>query len=624
MIPIAIGTPPRRRGGHDPLTNIGAPRRNTPASAGRTRGERVVGHWAQGTPPRRRGGQPTPAGALDVSRNTPALAGRTPHARGRRACGSEHPRVGGEDHRVDIAGRGVRGTPPRRRGGLPQRQPLGRAPRNTPASAGRTRSPPVGGRGRLEHPRVGGEDGPTRARAREPGGTPPRRRGGRLGGDVDDAAGRNTPASAGRTCMTSPKVRYEPEHPRVGGEDTWSGGTCHGYGGTPPRRRGGHRVGGGGGHVHRNTPASAGRTTSTASPPTPPPEHPRVGGEDRNSGPLWQSLGGTPPRRRGGRRQPVLGRLQQRNTPASAGRTPPRGHSRRRSPEHPRVGGEDIAPTGDITLNDGTPPRRRGGLVRVFADDLADRNTPASAGRTARGSPGRSSTSEHPRVGGEDLVEAGNYARDCGTPPRRRGGRRLVRHGPDPRRNTPASAGRTPKPPAKPKPKPEHPRVGGEDRSSHRISPHRSGTPSRRRGGHMLAKVAEAPAGAPPRRQGRPRCLARRPRRGRNTPTSAGRTHGRPRPVTCAAEHPRVGGEDANTRSAHFVEAGPLSVGAHDIDYLFVDEIHNGPPPHRRRRRRPVPRGNPASRSTFASAKRGSVTGTILSDRGHRVGKDDV
>ncbi len=113
-------------------------------------------------------------------------------------------------------------------------------------------------------------------------------------------------------------------HARVGGEDPSPWGPSAGRNGTPPRRRGG-RVRTGPEELHgRNTPASAGRTRSSVMSVSGGAEHPRVGGEDRNSGPLWQSLGGTPPRRRGGPGPEQRPNLLVRNTPASAGRTPSR------------------------------------------------------------------------------------------------------------------------------------------------------------------------------------------------------------------------------------------------------------------------------------------------------------
>ncbi|MFH9439060.1 CRISPR-associated helicase Cas3' [Streptomyces rochei] len=113
--------------------------------------------------------------------------------------------------------------------------------------------------------------------------------------------------------------------------------------------------------------------------------------------------GGTVPRRRGGHRHRPEGRRPHRNTPASAGRLRrERGRPRPR-PNHPHVGGEDSSGTPFYYGYGGTPPRRWGGLVPGVQPRPVERNTP-----------------------------------------RRRGGLRHRQGHPRRRRNTPASAGRTP------------------------------------------------------------------------------------------------------------------------------------------------------------------------------------
>src|SRR5690606_10336593 len=174
-------------------------------------------------------------------------------------------------------------------------------------------------------------------------GTPPRRRGGRSHRDLVRGVRRNTPASAGRTTATRTDRRCRTEHPRVGGED---GGGHHRVvedDGTPPRRRGGPgnvlpRT-----PVVRNTPASAGRTRRPRPHRPGPPEHPRVGGEDQMRTEALAWAGGPP-----------------------------------------RVGGEDPSSPTSVSSPAGTPPRRRGGRPHRHRRRSHPRNTPASAGRTAR------------------------------------------------------------------------------------------------------------------------------------------------------------------------------------------------------------------------------------------------
>src|SRR5690606_29608398 len=145
---------------------------------------------------------------------------------------------------------------------------------------------------------------------------------------------------------------------------------------------------------------------------------------------------GTPPPRRGGPVIAVAGVIWNRNTPASAGRTGPAPSRARGTSEHPRVGGEDVRNVDARTKHDGTP-----------------------------------------RVGGEDTLTKDREPARVGTPPRRRGGRVLgVGHGVQ-GRNTPASAGRTASARSPQLPAAEHPRVGGEDYAPCRTTCSLIGTP---------------------------------------------------------------------------------------------------------------------------------------------------
>ncbi len=344
--------------------------------------------------------------------------------------------------------------------------------------------------------------------------------------------------------------------PRVGGEDIRSRTSAHRLSGTPPRRRGGptgislHQQG------RRNTPASAGRTEASERSPWPSTEHPRVGGEDLD---MWAELVekyGTLPRRRGGRGAGEGQLADLRNTPASAGRTPcppggsgctsehprvggedpPGHHGGARPPEHPRVGGEDNESDVKPIRIAGTPPRRRGGQDERGGDQEERRNTPASAGRTGRPRSRTGCRPEHPRVGGEDRCTPYATRRATGTPPRRRGGRGRPRVPDHPGRKTPASAGRTPRPARAGRRRTEHPRVGGEDSGIAAAEAGTGGTPPRRRGGR-----GNPPGPLPTTR---------------NTPASAGRTPPSWRWRAPRSEHPRVGGEDARPRLTRLRSSG--------------------------------------------------------------------
>ncbi len=317
-----------------------------------------------------------------TGRNTPASAGRTAAGNSRRSGAAEHPRVGGEDRDSPRSQNANAGTPPRRRGGPPPRHAAAGRRRNTPASAGRTRTASRSRWPPPEHPRVGGEGGPAQRPVLAEVGTPPRRRGGRIWRPHPCKEGRNTPASAGRTRPAPRPPTTGSEHSRVGGEDLRLVHRPAAPVGTPPRRRGGHGQRLTEFLLVRNTPASAGKTSASASPVRPGTEHPRVGGEDSRQQVPPARHGGTPPRRRGGLHRAVGVRPARRNTPASAGRTDQRRRAVHPHAEHPRVGGEDSQAWVRLRMRCGTPPRRRGGRRHPRPPRRPRRNTPASAGRT--------------------------------------------------------------------------------------------------------------------------------------------------------------------------------------------------------------------------------------------------
>ena len=133
-----VETPPLTRGRRDYLTDPTAPRRNTPAYAGKTNRPRPA-QGASWKHPRLRGEDPhLGAHQRTLQRNTPAYAGKT--FRGSREAFrvKKHPRLRGEDA-TELAAGGVA---------------LG----NTPAYAGKTaRTLSHESKGR-KHPRLRGED----------------------------------------------------------------------------------------------------------------------------------------------------------------------------------------------------------------------------------------------------------------------------------------------------------------------------------------------------------------------------------------------------------------------------------------------------------------------------------
>ncbi len=339
------------------------------------------------------------------------------------------------------------------------------------------------------------------------------------------------------------------EYPRVGGEDTANRVASRMPFGTPPPRRGGPGRAAGRSHLQRNTPASA---------------------EDPYRQSTLTTVCGAPPRRRGGRTETA---------------------ARLRSAGTPRFGGEDEVAHLFFALQTGAPSRRWGGQPhRVLLSDL-HRNTPASAGRTRWGSARRRRGTERPCVGGEDPYIVSRPIVSIGTPPRR-GGSAGPRRAYGERRSTPASAGKTNNSKASPRARTEHPRVGGEDYSKSGATGFRIGTPPRRRGRHHQPQ--------------------HRHHGGGNTPASAGRTTGRRPPTPATAEHPRVGGEDAERLDHPITCLGtpPRRRGGQPGQLPHVPRDRNTPalagrPPlsvPRRRRTAEHPRvgGEDASHSAFS------------------------
>ena len=192
------------------------------------------------------------------------------------------------------------------------------------------------------------------------------------------------------------------DHPRMRGEDrdVWES-TAMDLG-SPPHARGRllrrreHRS------SRRITPACAGKTRDAKANHLFEPDHPRMRGEDGNYAEYLTASDGSPPhargRRRRRRRDPGEGVI----TPACAGKTRPEYVSRNRPPDHPRMRGEDQGPRTRPCLVFGSPPHARGRLH--LSKPLIDLKgiTPACAGKTMTPCLFRWLTRDHPRMRGED------------------------------------------------------------------------------------------------------------------------------------------------------------------------------------------------------------------------------
>ena len=194
---------------------------------------------------------------------------------------------------------------------------------------------------------------------------------------------RITPACAGKTfpgagCGFRPR-----DHPRVCGENNPMYGRHHSAKGSPPRVRGKLRDEYQDKYPERITPACAGKTQRVCESVIRSKDHPRVCGENLGGRRLLPGQRGSPPRVRGKRLQSADDLGIARITPACAGKTPRRGRGGQGREDHPRVCGENKDTGRKRFKQSGSPPRVRGKHKWACARLLRDRITPACAGKTA-------------------------------------------------------------------------------------------------------------------------------------------------------------------------------------------------------------------------------------------------
>ena len=219
----SIGSPPRMRGKSSlPQTETcrcGAPPR--------MRGTVLlcvipVGMPPHGSPPRVRGKGGRVTFTLILSGSTPAYAGKRSVTKPRRTKRTDHPRPCGEKLSTKDFIAPPSGSPPRMREKVEDKVREYKAQRITPAYAGKsattTWARTVGG----DHPRVCGEKARAAAWACVTYGSPPRVRGKDAAPAFAVAAGRITPACAGKRGPARVWRDSFRDHPRVCGEKTLS------------------------------------------------------------------------------------------------------------------------------------------------------------------------------------------------------------------------------------------------------------------------------------------------------------------------------------------------------------------------------------------------------------------
>ena len=214
-----------------------------------------------------------------------------------------------------------------------------------------------------------------------------------------------------------------------------------------------------------------------------------------------------------------------------------------RNRDHPRVGGEKLPCSGRYAVLLGSPPRRRGKAKRQTRLLLPAGITPAWAGKRRQWEPCPSPERDHPRVGGEKMLDASRALSWVGSPPRRRGKVCADLQSVPPEGITPAWAGKSLFCFTAAVPIQDHPRVGGEKRFRGGSLQSQEGSPPHRRGKGFLSTSSTLLSGSPPHRRGKANwhCV-RRPAL-RITPAHAGKRTRSWRAYGCPWDHPRMGGE---------------------------------------------------------------------------------
>ena len=130
------------------------------------------------------------------------------------------------------------------------------------------------------------------------------------------------------------------------------------------------------------TPACAGKSAHLPLYYLQPQDHPRVCGEKFGKTEKSRKTLGSPPRVRGKVRVYIIIFLAQRITPACAGKRNPKKEREKAPWDHPRVCGEKFYLSGGACPSLGSPPRVRGKVVIEINKLSADGITPACAGKS--------------------------------------------------------------------------------------------------------------------------------------------------------------------------------------------------------------------------------------------------
>ena len=247
-------------------------------------------------------------------------------------------------------------------------------------------------------------------------------------------------------------------------------------------------------------------------------------GENTAALPAPPPFHGSPPRVRGKRNKVVTSTSDQRITPACAGKTSCKVLFLPSSSDHPRVCGENASNTASGAPYCGSPPRVRGKLHNKDIMKQLSRITPACAGKTGREHGNSKAVADHPRVCGENRASMQRILPWLGSPPRVRGKLLVTSYLGLDVRITPACAGKTQDNHDMRTLWADHPRVCGENPAARASVPCSGGSPPRVRGKHRALYLPINYA--------------------RITPACAGKTTASPAQICPTPDHPRVCGEN--------------------------------------------------------------------------------
>ena len=146
--------------------------------------------------------------------------------------------MGGEKHSINTPLSIAAGSPPHGRGKGSQRKLPRRSPGITPAWAGKSRTGFYGITSNEDHPRMGGEKGFRTIIPFTTGGSPPHGRGKVSSVSMCTRSPGITPAWAGKRVPILWVIQLQWDHPRVGGEKSFTNIVIHLFPGSPPRGRG--------------------------------------------------------------------------------------------------------------------------------------------------------------------------------------------------------------------------------------------------------------------------------------------------------------------------------------------------------------------------------------------------